>query len=185
MICFVIYEVNIYVSKHKSNDLGWFLWKFFMIWAEFLHTDPDPTDRNETDPNGSATLVWHIHIQIHNRLICTSFILIFPQVKYAGFDECDVWFQRDSGGWAPVRHVERRLRNQRSSRHTGVPGGDGARQSCSQTLNAGTSSNRHYESYEYIFLTYLLVREKYNRPAYWIFQAFWNEMALILFLKSP
>ena len=41
-ICFVIFGVNIYVSKHKfnsyekrnvwySNDLGWFLWKFSMI----------------------------------------------------------------------------------------------------------------------------------------------------------
>ena len=46
MICFVIYGVNIYVSKHKfnsseknvwySNDFGWFLWKFSMILADFL-----------------------------------------------------------------------------------------------------------------------------------------------------
>ena len=46
MICFVIYGVNIYVSKHKfnsflknvwySNGFGGFLWKFFMILADFL-----------------------------------------------------------------------------------------------------------------------------------------------------
>ena len=46
MICFVIYGVNIYVSKHKFNsfeknvwysyDFGWFSWKFSMILADFL-----------------------------------------------------------------------------------------------------------------------------------------------------
>ena len=47
MICFVIYGVNIYVSKHKSNsfekknvwysnDFCWFLLKFSIILADFL-----------------------------------------------------------------------------------------------------------------------------------------------------
>ena len=46
MICFVIYGVNIYVSKHKFNrneknvwysyDFRWFSWKFSMILADFL-----------------------------------------------------------------------------------------------------------------------------------------------------
>ena len=46
MICFVIYGVNIYVSKHNlivlkkivwySNDFFWFLLKFSMIFADFL-----------------------------------------------------------------------------------------------------------------------------------------------------
>ena len=46
MICFVIYGVNIYVSKHKFNsyekmyDIPMifvdFLWRFSMILAEFL-----------------------------------------------------------------------------------------------------------------------------------------------------
>ena len=69
MICFVIYGVNIYVSKHKCNSFEkklWysydFCWIFSMILADFLlpgsgsvslkrirltkmkriHTDPDP-----------------------------------------------------------------------------------------------------------------------------------------------
>ena len=54
MICFVIYGVNIYVSKHKFNsfeknyDILMISWKFSA-----------PADHNETDPNGSgsATLV--------------------------------------------------------------------------------------------------------------------------------
>ena len=45
MICFVIYGVSIYVSKHKLNsfeknlwyyDFRWFSWKFSMILADFL-----------------------------------------------------------------------------------------------------------------------------------------------------
>ena len=43
MICFVIYGVNIYVSKHKFNSFEkkciiflWFSWKFSMISADFL-----------------------------------------------------------------------------------------------------------------------------------------------------
>ena len=74
MICFVIYGVYIYVSKHKfssfeknvwySNDFLWFLLKFSMILTDFLlpgsgsvslkririEADPDPADQNETDP---------------------------------------------------------------------------------------------------------------------------------------
>ena len=68
MICFVIYEVNIYASKHKFNsfekmydipmifveifhDFGW----FFATRIRFIKADPDPTDQNETDPNGSGS----------------------------------------------------------------------------------------------------------------------------------
>ena len=50
MICFVIYGVNIYVSKHKFNsfeknvwysyDFRWFSWKFSMILADFLLPGP-------------------------------------------------------------------------------------------------------------------------------------------------
>ena len=68
MICFVIYGLNIYVSKHKFNsfeknvwysndllifveifhDFGW----FFAIRIRFIEADPnpDPADQNETDP---------------------------------------------------------------------------------------------------------------------------------------
>ena len=60
MICFVIYGVNIYVSKHKiysfeknvwySND---FCWNFPWFWL--IEADPDLADQNETDPNGSGS----------------------------------------------------------------------------------------------------------------------------------
>ena len=43
MICFVIYGVNIYVSKHKFNSFE-------------ADPDPDPADQNEMDPYGSGTL---------------------------------------------------------------------------------------------------------------------------------
>ena len=46
IICFFIYGVNLYVSKHEYNsfeknvwyynDFGWFLWKVSMILADFL-----------------------------------------------------------------------------------------------------------------------------------------------------
>ena len=63
MIYFVIYGVNIYVSKHKfnsfeknvwySNDFVDFCWNFPLFWLIFCY--PDPADQNETDPNGSGS----------------------------------------------------------------------------------------------------------------------------------
>ena len=74
MICFDIYGVNIYVSKHKFNsfeknklysyDFRWFSLNFFHEFGWFFATrirfieadpDPDPADQNETDPNGSGS----------------------------------------------------------------------------------------------------------------------------------
>ena len=79
MIYFVIYGVNIYVSKHKFitvlrkkymiflwfslifveifHGFGWFF--ATRIWIRFIEADPDPADQNETDLNGfgSATLI--------------------------------------------------------------------------------------------------------------------------------
>ena len=63
MICFVIYGVNIYVSKHKFNSFEEkmydilmifvdFCWNFPWFWLIFCYPDPDPADQNETDPNG-------------------------------------------------------------------------------------------------------------------------------------
>ena len=73
MICFVIYGVNIYVSKHNfnsfeknvwySNYFCWFLVVISMMLADFLlpgsvslEADPDPADQNETDPDPKVTL---------------------------------------------------------------------------------------------------------------------------------
>ena len=86
MICFVIYGVNIYVSKLSlivlkknvwySNDFCGFLLKFSMILADFFTTririrfiEADPADQNETDPYGSGfeTLL--------NRVVCPSFVI--------------------------------------------------------------------------------------------------------------
>ena len=64
MICFVIYGVNIHVSKHKFNSFEKNVWYFFVeifhdfgwffatrIRIRFIEADPDPADQNETDPD--------------------------------------------------------------------------------------------------------------------------------------
>ena len=70
MIYFVIYWVNIYVSKHKFisfeknvwyfNDFGWFLCKFSMILADFwlIFGYPDPFHWSGTG-SGSGWPKWN------------------------------------------------------------------------------------------------------------------------------
>ena len=36
------------------HDFGW----FFATRIRFIEADPDPADQNETDPNGSETLLY-------------------------------------------------------------------------------------------------------------------------------
>ena len=84
MICFVIYGVNIYASKHKFKSFEKmydilmifvdFCWNFAWFFAtririRFIEADPnsDPADQNETDPNGSGseTLVLTVSCFVH------------------------------------------------------------------------------------------------------------------------
>ena len=85
MICFVIYGVNIYVSKHKFNSFGK-MYDILMIFVEIFHDfgwffstririrfiEADPADQNETDQNGSEseTLLNMIHFSsyVHSLL---------------------------------------------------------------------------------------------------------------------
>ena len=62
MICFDIYGVNIMSVEYKfdileyeknvcySFEIGWFLWKFSMILAEFFSTRLTKMKRIQTDP---------------------------------------------------------------------------------------------------------------------------------------
>ena len=94
MICYVIYGVNIYASKHKfnsfeeknawySNDFGW----FFATRIRFIEADPDPTDQNETDPNGSgsATLAHNFYFDrawfSYSRLEIELYEKIVPEFR--------------------------------------------------------------------------------------------------------
>ena len=68
MIYFVIYEVNIYVSKHKFNSFA------TRIRIRFIEADQDQADQNETDPNGSGSETLAIRI---NCFIKYNILVIF------------------------------------------------------------------------------------------------------------
>ena len=61
MICFFLYGVNIslIVLKKKKYDILMILVDFCGyfpgFWLIFCYPDPDPTDQNATDPNGSGS----------------------------------------------------------------------------------------------------------------------------------
>ena len=100
--CFVIYGVNIYVSKLKFNSFEknvWysndFCWNFPWFWLVFCfnETDPDPADQNETNPNGSGSETLGetiVNVQDQPRIQCTN-------TKYHCFGSVSFWYVYGSG----------------------------------------------------------------------------------------